>query len=322
MQIYTSLDNLSLKNSCVAIGIFDGVHRGHQEILRQTRASAKAPSEGLSIAMTFDPNPIEVLAPTRAPHYICSVGQRLEWIDSLCGVDAALVIPFDRTFARLLPLEFVENVLVRCLGTRQILVGADFRYGRDRQGSVMDLEAAGQTHGFEVTIVHPISEDGERVSSTRVRSLVGEGQVEAANHLLGHRFTLRGRVVDGKRLGRTLGFPTANLSLEQPRQLLPLAGVYAGHALIHENGAFPTKRRLPAAISVGTNPTTDGEGAPISVEAFLMNGFDSDLHGATLAIEFAGLIRPVAKFDSLDALVAQMHRDVEQIAMVLAGEGA
>lgn len=317
MQIYTSLDNVSLGHTCVAIGIFDGVHRGHQEILRQTHAAAGAPRTGASVALTFNPNPAEVLAPARAPQYICSVDQRLEWIDALCGIDCTVVIPFDRDFSSLLPAQFVEDVLMRRLGARQIFVGADFRYGRDRRGSVMDLEAAGATHGFEVTIVHPISEGGERVSSTRIRALIGGGHISEANDLLGHRFTLRGQVVSGKRLGRTLGFPTANLSLEQPRQLLPLAGVYAGHASIIDPDGRALERH-PAAISVGSNPTTDPAGAPESVEAFLIGGFDRDIYGSTLDIEFAAHIRAVEKFESVDALVAQMRRDIAQINLVLA----
>lgn len=316
MQIYTSLDNVSLSNSSVAIGIFDGVHRGHQEILRQTHAAAGAAQLGLSIALTFNPNPAEVLAPARAPNYICSVSQRLEWIETLCGIDCAVVVPFTQEFASLLPNDFVAEVLLQRLGARQIFVGADFRYGRDRQGSVMDLEAAGATHGFEVTIVHPISEMGERVSSTRIRSLVTEGRIDAANHLLGHRFALRGQVVEGKRLGRTLGFPTANLRLVQPRQLLPLAGVYAGFAGIAQ-GVGRSLERFPAAISVGTNPTTDGEDAPVSVEAYLMGGFDGDLYGKALDIEFAAYIRPAEKFDSLDSLVTQMHRDIIAVGLAL-----
>jgi riboflavin kinase/FMN adenylyltransferase len=319
MQIYRSLDNLSLKNSCVAIGVFDGVHRGHQEILRQTRGADFAPGEGRSVALTFDPNPVEVLAPARAPEYICSVSQRLEWFDTLCGVDTAVVVPFDHQFASLLPIQFVEDVLVRRLGTRQIFVGADFRYGHDRRGSVMDLEAAGLTHGFEVTIVHPISEGGERVSSTRIRSLVSAGEIDAANYLLGHRFMLRGTVVEGKRLGRELGFPTANLALEQSRQLLPRAGVYAGYAVLNNDKAgVSAKQRVPAAISVGTNPTTDHEGSPTTVEAYLMDGFDANLYGQTLDIEFIAHIRPVEKFPTVEALVAQMHRDVERITAALA----
>src|SRR5579862_2090633 len=318
MQIYKSLDNLSLKNSCVAIGVFDGVHRGHQEILRQTRGADFAPGEGQAVALTFDPNPVEVLAPARAPLYICSLSQRLEWIGTLCGIDSTVVAPFDHAFAQLLPIQFVEDVLVERLGTRQIFVGADFRYGRDRQGSVMDLEAAGQTHGFEVTIVHPISEGGERVSSTRIRSLVSAGKIEAANHLLGHVFTLRGRVVGGKKLGRKLGFPTANLALEQPRQLLPCVGVYAGYAVLtDESAGVPARVRVPAAISVGANPTTDGEGAPTKVEAFLMEGFDADLYGKAIDIEFVSFVRAEEKFETIDALVAQMHRDIKRITLVL-----
>ena len=318
MQIYTSLDNVSLENSSVAIGIFDGVHRGHQEILRQTHAAAEASAIGASVALTFNPNPAEVLAPARAPLYICSVGQRLEWIETLCGIDCVVVVPFDRDFASLLPVQFVEDVLVKKLGARQIFVGADFRYGRDRHGSVMDLEAAGATHGFEVTIVHPISEAGERVSSTRIRTLVAKGEIGTANDLLGHRFTLRGAVVAGKRLGRTLGFPTANLALAQPRQLLPQAGVYAGFAAIRMGDSDAVERH-PAAISVGANPTTDIAGAPVTVEAFLMGEFDRDLYNQSLDIEFAAHIRPVEKFESLDDLVAQMRQDIVQVRLALDG---
>lgn len=315
MQIYRSLDNLKIANSCVAIGIFDGVHRGHQEILRQAHAAAGSAALGASVALTFDPNPAVVLAPERAPFSIASLDQRLEWMDSLCGIDCAVVIPFDPEFASLTPGQFVDDVLAQKLGARQVFVGADFRYGRGRQGSVMDLEAAGATHDFEVTIVHPISEGGERVSSTRIRALVAAGDVQAANHLLGHSFALRGPVVRGKQLGRELGFPTANVAVAD-RQLLPEAGVYAGRAVVRGGGGI-AEGRFRAAISVGTNPTTEGAGAPVRVEAFLLDGFEGDLYDRTLDIEFAARIRPQEKFASLDELVSQMGRDVAQIKLAL-----
>ncbi|HEY3331569.1 MAG TPA: bifunctional riboflavin kinase/FAD synthetase [Capsulimonadaceae bacterium] len=319
MRVYTSFDNLNIERACVGIGVFDGFHRGHQQVMRAAATAASA-IDGLCVALTFDRHPAELLLPQKAPLAIATLSQKIEFIATLGVVDVMVMTPFDLAFANMTPAQFVERVLVGKLNAKEVRVGADFRYGKDRSGSVMDLEVAGESYGFNVDIVHPITEGGERISSTRVRNLVAAGDVETARRLLGRPFTLRGVVGHGKKLGRTIGFPTANLIPSQPRQLLPEKGVYAGWAIPHNQlgGISPVSSfypnsvaglPVPAALSVGTNPTTDGENDQIKIEAYLMDGFDSDIYDQPIDLQFVERLRGEVNFPSLDALVAQMRQD-------------
>ena len=300
----------TLQDTVVAIGVFDGVHRGHQEILKQTVREAR--SQGLTpVALTFDIHPTELFAPQQSPPYIASLSQRVELIEAHGGgIEAVAVVRFDRDFAGLSPEAFVADVLEGRLGARHVLVGADFCYGTHRSGSVTTLLRDGARNGFAVTVVPPILIGGERVSSTQIRGLVAGGDLPAATHLLGHPFVVQGVVGHGKRLGRTLGYPTANLMPTQPSQLLPGNGVYAAYAELADG------RAVRAAVSVGTNPTTDTDGGR-KVEAFLMDGFAEDVYDQPLLLDFRRKIRDEAKFDSLDALIDQMDRDTAEIAASL-----
>jgi len=297
----------TLQNTAVAIGVFDGVHRGHQEILKQTVREAH--SQGLTpLALTFDIHPTELFAPHLSPPYIASLTQRVALMEAYGGgIEAVAVVRFDRAFAGLSPESFVADVLEGKLGARHVLVGADFCYGSRRSGSVTTLLRDGARNGFAVTVVPPILISGERVSSTQIRGLVAGGDLPAAVHLLGHPFVVQGVIGHGKRLGRTLGYPTANLIPTQPGQLLPGDGVYAAYAYLADG------RVIGAAVSVGTNPTTDSDGGR-KVEAFLMDGFTQDVYDQPLELDFREKVRDERKFDGLDALVAQMRQDVAQIA--------
>lgn len=312
IQIINGLDNLSAlpRRTAVAIGVFDGVHRGHQEILHQTVREAR--SQGLMpVALTFDIHPTELFRPDSAPPYIASLSQRAALMDAYGGgLESVIMVRFDRTFASLTPQDFIANVLQTPLGAQHVLVGADFRYGRERAGNVATLAESGARGDFAVTVVPPILRDGVRISSTAIRQLVAGGDLPRGLSLLGHPFVVEGVVVPGKRLGRTLGYPTANLSPTQPRQLLPGSGVFAAWAILAGG------RRVRAAVSVGTNPTTDTDGVQ-KVEAFLMDGFSEDLYGQTLGLDFCLKVRDEVRFDSLDALVTQMAQDVVQITQVL-----
>lgn len=312
MRVVHGLESLteSLAPSAVAIGVFDGVHRGHQEILRQTVREAR--SQGLTpVALTFDIHPTELFRPESAPPYIASLDQRTALMEEYSGgLEAVIIARFDRPFASLSPQAFVADVLEGKLEARHVLVGADFCYGQGRAGTVTTLVEAGARNGFAVTAVPPILLDGERISSTRVRQFIAEGDLPHALRLLGHPFVVAGRVIQGKRLGRTLGYPTANLAPTQPGQLLPGDGIYAAWALLGDG------RQVRAAVSVGTNPTTDSDELR-KVEAYLMDGFGEDLYGQTLGLDFHLKVRDEARFDSLEALVAQMSQDVARVEEAL-----
>lgn len=300
----------TFRETAVAIGVFDGVHRGHQEILKQTVREAQ--SQGLTpLAMTFDIHPSELFAQDSSPPYIASLEQRFTLIEQFgSGIEVVAVVQFDRTFAGLSPEAFVSDILEAKLGARHVLVGADFCYGKGRSGTVTTLLGAGARNSFAVTVVPPFLISGERVSSTQIRGLVAEGELPAARHLLGHAFVVGGTVGRGKQLGRTLGYPTANLIPSDPRQLLPGSGIYAAFAHLADG------RSARAAVSVGTNPTTDSD-SERKVEAYLMDGFTEDLYGQPLALDFHEKVRDERKFDSLDALREQMAQDVVSIGGLL-----
>ncbi len=265
-------------------------------------------SQGLTpLVLTFDIHPSELFAPDSSPPYIATLEQRSVLIEQHGGgIEVVAIVRFDREFAALSPEAFVSDVLEGTLGARHVLVGADFCYGKSRSGTVTTLLGAGARNGFAVTVVPPILIGVERVSSTQIRGLVAEGNLPAARHLLGHSFVVQGTVGRGKQLGRTLGYPTANLIPAHPRLLLPGNGVYAAYAHLADG------RSVRAAVSVGTNPTTDTDGGR-KIEAYLMDSFAEDLYGQSLALDFREKVRDEQKFSSLDALIAQMADDVANI---------
>ena len=311
MKVIHGLESLTrpFTRTAVAIGVFDGVHRGHQEILHQTVREAR--SQGYTpVALTFDIHPSELFAPDTAPPYIASLEQRAALIDTYGGgIEAVVIARFDRAFAGLSPQEFVSDVLEGRLDARHILVGADFCYGKGRAGTVTTLLESGARNGFAVTVVPPFLLHHERISSTQIRILVGEGRLPEAIELLGHPFVVQGIVGHGKKLGRTLGYPTANLIPTHPRQLLPGSGVYAAAAHLADG------RSVRAAVSVGTNPTTDTDEAR-KVEAFLMDGFAEEIYDQPFALDFREKVRDEQKFDTIAALVSQMQRDVTDIRAI------
>ena len=292
----------------VALGVFDGVHRGHQALL--ARAAEMAHTHNLTpAALTFDPHPAALFAPARAPLLLGTIAERTHLLHRY-GAEVVVVAPFDRAFAALTPDEFVRDILRGRLQAGAVVVGDDFRFGCDRTGDVSFLRRAGAEAGFAVEVVPPVFVAGVPARSSAIRHMIAGGEVGEAARLLGRPYALTGPVVHGRKMGRTLGYPTANL--ETPAGVLvPGAGVYAG--LIHL--ASGTTHRT--AISVGDNPTVTING-PRTVEAFVMDGFAGDLYDQTVTVEFHHLLRPMVKFDGLDALIAQMARDVEQAATLVA----
>ncbi len=286
------------RGAAVAVGVFDGVHRGHQAVLAGLRARAAELGGLPATVLTFDRHPLEVIAPERAPRLLTAPDRKVELLGDL-GVDVVAVLTFDERARGLTPEEFAADVLVGGLGASVVAVGADFRFGKDRSGDVDELRDLGLGLGYYVEEVALLG-DGESVSSTRIRAAVAAGDVEAAAAALGRPFELAGTVVEGDRRGATIGFPTANLDVPA-NLLLPGRGVYAAWADT-AGGAWP------AVVNVGVRPTFGG--ATEVAEAHLLD-FDGDLYGTTLRLRFVARLRDERRFAGVDELSAQIARDVE-----------
>ena len=286
---------------CAAIGVFDGVHRGHQEILRRVRAHAAA-EQGISLVITFDRHPNTVVAPDRAPLMLSPLGQRLRLLEE-SGLDAALVLRFDAAMSRVTGEDFVRG-LCRDLGTlRSLSVGEEFTFGHRRSGNVALLHRLGEELGFQVDPVAGIELDGVRVSSTRIRELIQTGDLAGAARLLGRNPSLAGRVVPGDQLGRKIGFPTANLYVAG--LVTPPFGVYAGRTQFQG-------RSWKVALNLGVRPTVAQAVPQLRVEAHLID-FDGELVGQELEIELLERLRPEIKFPDFAALSTQIGEDVARV---------
>jgi len=285
----TSLPDASPRPRHVAIGTFDGVHLGHQAVI-----------DDADTVLTFDPHPLEVLHPAALPKLIMPFSVKRDVIDGL-GVEELVVIPFDREFAHRGAEDFVEHVLVERLGATKVSVGENFRFGAKAKGDPAMLEARDE---FETRVVPLVEVDGETVSSTRIRALVAAGDMGGARHCLGAPFMVEGEVVKGDQRGRELGFPTANF-VPDDRLAIPGHGVYAAFA----DG-------VPAAVNVGVRPTFES-GRGVLIETYLIDR-EEDLYGRTLRVAFVERLRGEKRFPSVDDLIAQMQRDVEDAKRVCA----
>ncbi len=291
--------------SVVAMGVFDGLHRGHQAVIAQLVELART-YQALATVVTFDPSPAMVLAPDKAPRLLATLDQRIEGLAEL-GVQQVRVLAFDEAFAKVTAREFIDRVLVLELMARCVVVGEDFHFGHNREGTVGFLRDVGAERGFDV-VAAPLAGDPERWSSTSVRGALERGDVDAANRLLGHAFTLRGSVVHGDARGEELGYPTANLSMS-PVQALPSEGVYAGAAYL--DGGW-----WPAAVSVGTRPQFYEYGE-LLVEVYVV-GFEGNLYGFNLDVAFLARLREQRTFSSVRKLTAQIERDVAETKRIFA----
>ncbi len=298
MQIVRHLEDpgLSLTGSVVTLGNFDGVHVGHQALIGGAVAEARKMAIP-SVVLTFEPHPLKVLAPGREPKLLLAHKDKMQQLQAL-GVDVVVIQSFDLSFARLAADEFVRSILVERLKSRQVWVGRDLRFGQGRKGGVAELERWGREWGFSVATVDAIVVDGARVSSSRIRQLVMDGHVDAVEPLLGRYHFVSGRVVGGRRRGRDIGFPTANISTRT--EVLPMDGIYA--TLFHLG-----ERRLLSVSSLGVNPTF-GDG-PRTVESYILN-FSEDIYGEAVQLSFLRRIRSEIKFATVDALIAQIRQDV------------
>ena len=286
---------------CLAIGVFDGVHLGHQQIIRQTIADARQ-HDAVALVVTFDRHPNSVVAPERVPALIYSRLQKSRAIESL-GADALLEIIFDKSFSEKSGDIFIRE-LARDLGkNHSICVGADFVFGHKRSGDVALLKKLGNEIGFTVHGLAAVSLDGETVSSTRIREAIRAGDLDAASQMLGRPYAISGRVIEGDRLGRQLGFPTANL--EATNLMLPSNGVYSGSA------TWQGKLHR-VALNIGFRPTVASAAPQLRVEAHLLD-FDGNLYDAELEVEIAGKLRDERKFVSPAELREQIARDIAQV---------
>jgi len=301
MELIRGLHNLrpEHRGCAVTIGNFDGVHLGHQAVLRRLKEGARA-LRVPAVVMLFEPQPLEHFRPEAAPARLMRLREKLTALREQ-GVDRVLCVRFDARFAGLSAEAFMERVLRDRLGARLVLVGEDFRFGAGRRGDIELLRAAGPALGFAVETAPTFALDGERVSSTRVRAALAAGELETAARLLGRPYRICGRVAHGDKLGRTLGVPTANIRLFRRRA--PLHGIF----VVELEGMEP--RALPGVASVGTRPTVDG--TTLLLEVHLLD-FDRDIYGAQVAVEFRRRLRDERRFESLEALRAQMRRDIEQ----------
>lgn len=303
MELVRGLHNLRPRHrGCVAtIGNFDGVHAGHQAILKRLR-SHSARMELPGCVVIFEPQPREYFAPNAAPPRLTRLRDKLMLLEAE-GVDRVLCLAFNRRLRELSAEEFVQQVLIDGLGVKHLEVGDDFRFGCDRSGDFAFLQGSGERHGFTVEAANTVAESGDRISSTRLRQVLADGDFELAERLLGRPFSISGRVMYGQQLGRTLGAPTANVQLK--RLHAPLKGVFRVSAVLDED---PFKGSHQGVANIGMRPTVEGDGQP-HLEVHLLD-FKGNLYGRHLTVIFHEKLRDEQRFDSLDALQAAITADI------------
>ncbi len=300
MNVIRSLDSIRyVKNSVVTVGTFDGVHLAHREIIREVVNRARM-REGRSVVVTFDPHPKEVVTSARGPVQLLStLRERIQLFGELQTEDL-VIIPFTYEFSRISASTFYQEYVNRIIGVSEVVVGYDHMFGRDREAGARELMALGRSLDFSMFAVHPLTLDGEPISSTRIRKVLSGGDVERAHGMLGYDYPLTGTVVTGDRRGRTLGFPTANLEAEDPRKLIPGNGVYLVAVRVAGQDGF-------GMMNIGVRPTlTSGEQRVLEVHIL---DFDREIYGETMTVTFLQRLRDERKFGSLGELVEQLGRD-------------
>ena len=309
MQVVHTFDELAKVSHdvCLAIGVFDGVHLGHQRVIGQAREAARA-AGGTAVVLTFDPHPVRVLAPTKAPPLLTSTAHKLRLIAAL-GVDACLVLRFDQQLANTSPTDFIDTVARSAHSLKRICVGSRFRFGHNRSGDVALIARLGPQYGYVAEEITSVTVGDEMISSTAVRQHVLHGNLDRAQAMLGRRFSVLGTVVRGDTLGRQLGYPTANINPHN--EVLPANGVYA--VLVHIGQAVH-----PGMANIGVRPTVQADASEHRLEVHLLD-FTGDLYGQDLEVEFCSKLRAEQKFDSLSALRAQLARDEHAARSALSG---
>ena len=305
MQHFSSLEDVQLNGAYATIGTFDGVHLGHQAILRQMSQAAHAAGRP-AVVVTFYPHPLVVLRNLQIPYYLSTPQERAELLGQ-AGIDVVVTLTFDRVLAALSAREFM-GLLRDHLGLSQLWAGFNFALGRNREGDIPALERLGEEMGYRLHVIPPVSTSDAPISSSLIRSMLGEGKVAEAARLLGRRYAVSGTVIHGDGRGRTIGVPTANLDV-WPEQILPANGIYACWAMIEG-------QPYRAATNVGFRPTFANRPPSPRVEAHLLN-FTQDLYGKNLCLEFVHYLRPEEKYATIQALVDQIKLDINQTVEVL-----
>ncbi|MEC5146652.1 bifunctional riboflavin kinase/FAD synthetase [Chitinophaga sp. 212800010-3] len=309
MQVHRDLDHLpEIRNAVITIGTFDGVHAGHRFILQQLKEAA-ASCNGETVIITFDPHPREVLAPRpNNIRLLTTLSEKIVLLER-AGIDHLVVVPFTKAFSEMSARSYLEDFLIARFKPHTIIIGYDHRFGHNREGGLELLEAEQQQYGFKLIeipqqVVHELT-----VSSTKIRKSLQEGDISLANELLGYTYFLSGTVVHGDKMGRQLGYPTANLHLTDERKLIPAEGIYAVWAQL--SGA---PAPVPAVMSIGFRPTFNGTDLRLEVHIF---DFNEDIYGQVLTVFFVEYIRSNQKFDNIDALIVQMDKDSVQARATL-----
>lgn len=309
MKIHHSLDNFDARSPVVTIGTFDGLHKGHQVILERLKNLA-AKINGETVVFTFYPHPRVVTSPNEDSLRLLTTKDEKTELFRKYGIDHLIIYPFDKAFASLTYTEFVEDILVKKIGTKCLVVGYDHKFGKNREGGFEYLKKCAEKYNFSIEKMDALtSGEGENISSTKIRAALQEGDIKTANHYFGHEFTLHGTVVEGKQLGRKMGFPTANIESSDKHKIIPGYGVYA--VKVEFDG-----KTFNGMLNIGTRPTFNKNADNRSIEVNIFD-FSADIYGEKLTLCFVDKIRDEKKFPGIESLIEQLKKDRESALKIL-----
>lgn len=309
MKIHHSLDNFDARSPVVTIGTFDGLHKGHQVILERLKNLA-AKINGETVVFTFYPHPRVVTSPNEDSLRLLTTKDEKTELFRKYGIDHLIIYPFDKAFASLTYTEFVEDILVKRIGTKCLVVGYDHKFGKNREGGFEYLKECAKKYNFSIEKMDALtSGEGENISSTKIRAALQEGDIKTANHYFGHEFTLHGTVVEGKQLGRKMGFPTANIESSDKHKIIPGYGVYAVKVEFDGN-------TFNGMLNIGTRPTFNKNADNRSIEVNIFD-FSADIYGKKLTLCFVDKIRDEKKFPGIESLIEQLKKDRESALKIL-----
>ncbi|WP_028979392.1 bifunctional riboflavin kinase/FAD synthetase [Sporocytophaga myxococcoides] len=306
MKVYNSFDEFTkLTNAIVTIGTFDGVHLGHRKILNRLKETSKE-EKGESVVITFWPHPRKVLQGADSLKLLLTLEEKIEMIAS-CGIDHLLLIPFTKEFSTTSSEDFIHKILIDKIGTKKLVIGYDHKFGKNREGSFEYLKENASSIGFQVEEIPREDIEHNAISSTSIREALSQNNVSKATTLLGRPYSVKGKVVEGKKLGRELGYPTANIEVEDPEKILPADGIYTVFVKVED-------KKFGGMLSLGFNPTVEGKGRSMEVHIF---DFNKNIYGESVEVGFLEFLRFEAKFPNLDALIDQLKVDEKQSRAIL-----